>query len=125
MRLRHSVAPAAFTFSCGDQREQQDKRFVSGINASRAFTSSGISQTTVGVGTRNDNISTVGLFLVHDNVPYPEGTLSLAHVVERDSYAWVQTLLHLGPKLQIVPGLRADYFNFDVAGQQPGDSGRS
>ncbi len=118
-----SISPAPFTFSCGDQREQQDKRFVSGINASRAFNPAGIAATTVGAGIRNDNISTVGLFLVRDDVAYPNGTLSLAHVVERDSYAWVQTLLRLGPKLQLTPGLRADYYSFNVAGQQPGNSG--
>ena len=70
-----------------------DERFVSGINVSRAFRPAGIAATTAGAGIRNDNISTVGLFLVHDDVVYPNGTLSLAHVVERDSYAWVQTLL--------------------------------
>jgi hypothetical protein len=119
----HSIAPAPFAFACGDQRQQQDKRFVSGINASRAFNAHGIATTTAGVGTRNDNISTVGLFLVHDNIPYSNGTLSLAHVVERDSYAWLQTLLRLGTKLQLTPGLRADYYNFNVAAQQQANSG--
>ena len=113
----------AFQFACGDQREQTDDRFVSGINAQRAFNEHGNASTTVGIGTRNDNIATVGLFLVHDNIKYPDGTLSLAHVTERDSYAWIKTLLRIRPKLQLTPGLRADYYNFNVAGQQTGDSG--
>lgn len=65
----HSIAPVSFTFACGDQREQLDERFVSGINVSRAFNPTGKITTTAGVGTRNDNIPTVGLFLVHDQAP--------------------------------------------------------
>ena len=34
----HSITPPPFTFACGDQREQLDRRFVSGINALRTFT---------------------------------------------------------------------------------------
>jgi hypothetical protein len=117
-----TVAPNAFVFACGDQRQQQDKRFVSGFNIQRAYTPHGIAQTTAGFGTRNDNIGTVGLFLTHDAIAYPDGTLSLAHVVERDSYAWVQTLLKLG-KLQLTPALRADYYNFNVMATVPANSG--
>jgi hypothetical protein len=118
-----SVVPAPFVFACGDQREQLDNRFVSGVYASRVFEPQGRTVTTVGAGVRNDNIPTVGLFLVHDQVPYPDGTLSLAHVVERDSYAWIQTLIRVGSKLQLTPGLRGDFYTFDVAGQVAADSG--
>lgn len=118
-----SIVPAPFVFACGDQREQEDKRFVSGITVQRTFNSDGPATTTAGVGTRNDNISTVGLFLTHDDIPYLDGTLSLAHVVERDTYAWLQTLLHVGTKLQLTPALRADLYNFDVAAQVPANSG--
>ncbi|MBV8198645.1 MAG: TonB-dependent receptor [Candidatus Eremiobacteraeota bacterium] len=118
-----SIAPVPFTFACGDQREQQDKRFVSGINLQRTFDSRGPATTTAGIGLRNDNISTVGLFLTHDAIPYPSGTLSLAHVVERDGYAWMQTLLRVGHKLQLKPGLRADLYNFNVHAQVAANSG--
>ncbi|MFY9664384.1 MAG: TonB-dependent receptor [Candidatus Cybelea sp.] len=118
-----SIVPAPFAFACGDQREQEDKRFVSGVNLARTFTSNGVSTPTAGFGIRNDNISTLGLFLTNDSVPYPDGALSLAHVVERDVYGWVQTLLQLGPKLQLTPGLRADLYSFDVAAQVVANSG--
>ena len=58
----------------------------------------------------------VGLFLVHDDVPYPDGTLSLAHVVERDSYAWVQTLCGSVRSCGSRPACAHDYYNFNVAG---------
>ncbi|HET6275951.1 MAG TPA: TonB-dependent receptor plug domain-containing protein [Candidatus Cybelea sp.] len=118
-----SIAPGPFVFACGDQREQEDKRFVSGFNVARTFAPSGSATTTAGIGTRNDNISTVGLFLSNDAVPYADGTLSLAHVVERDSYAWLQTLVRVGTKLQITPALRADFYNFDVAAPIAANSG--
>jgi TonB-dependent Receptor Plug Domain len=118
-----SVAPAPFVFACGDQREQEDNRFVSGLNAVRTFDSNGPATTTAGLGVRNDNIGTVGLFLTHGQIPYPDGTLSLAHVVERDAYAWVQTLIHVGKKLQLTPALRADLYNFNVAAQAAANSG--
>ncbi|MBV9718716.1 MAG: TonB-dependent receptor [Candidatus Eremiobacteraeota bacterium] len=120
----HSVTPVSFVFACGDQREQLDRRFVSGINASRTFASAGNVTTTAGVGVRNDNIPTVGLFLVHDQIPYPDGTLSLAHVVERDAYAWVQSLIRVGSRLQLTPGLRADQYGINVGDSVSADSGR-
>ena len=119
----HTVTPVPFVFACGDQREQLDQRFVSGINATRSFNPTGKVTTTAGVGLRNDNIPTVGLFLVHDQTPYPDGTLSLAHVVERDTYAWVQSLIRLGSRLQLTPGLRADEYGFDVDDAIAADSG--
>lgn len=121
----HSLTPVAFAFACGDQREQLDNRFVSGINASRQFAPEGPVTTTAGVGIRNDNVPTVGLFLTHDQVAYPNGTLSLAHVVERDTYAWAQSLIRIGPKLQLTPGLRLDHYDFDVNDSVAADSGRT
>lgn len=118
----HSVAPAPFSFACGDQREQADARFVSGLRVSRAFVRRGPFETSAGLGLRNDNVSTVGLFLTAGAEPYAGGTLSLARVVERDAFAWVQTQVTLG-KLRVTPGLRADAYAFHVAAQSPRDGG--
>jgi TonB dependent receptor len=107
---------------CRPEREQLDKRFVSGASLTRELASRGAADTSVGVGVRNDNISTVGLFLTHDAVAYPDGTLSLAHVVERDLFVWAQSALGVR-KLRIVPGMRADLYHFDVAAQTGADSG--
>jgi hypothetical protein len=119
----HSVTPAPFVFACGDQREQEDRRFVSGFNLSRSFATPA-TETTVGLGLRNDNISEVGLFLTKDRQRFPQGTLSDDHVVERDNSLWVQTVLHVGPRLRLVPGLRADVDNFVVHAVDPRNSGR-
>jgi hypothetical protein len=118
-----NAGPGAFSFSCGDQREQQDRRFVSGFDLSRSF-GRGV-ETVVGAGVRNDNISTVGLFLTHDRVRYANGTLSDDHVVERDGNIWAQSTVHVGKKLRIVPGLRADVYRFEVHAPTAADSGQS
>jgi hypothetical protein len=104
---RGSLTPAAYNFQCGDQREQEDKRFISGFNFSRSFVTPG-SVTTLGVDTRNDNISTLGLFLVQARNRLPGGTLSDDHVVERGSDVYLQSELRVGPKLRLDPGIRAD-----------------
>lgn len=44
-------------------------------------------------------------------------------MVERDTYAWVQDLLHVGSRLQLTPGLRADQYGFNVANSVAADSG--
>ena len=122
---RHAIDRAGFVhLRLRRPARARDKRFVSGLNLQRTFNSSGSATTTAGIGVRNDNISTVGLFLTNDAVQYPNGTLSLAHVIERDSYAWMQTLLRVGTRLQLTPGLRADFYNFNVAAQVAANSGR-
>ena len=119
----HSVVPAAFTFSCPDQREQEDKRFIGGFHLDRTFLTPG-SKSEIGIGVRNDNISTLGLFLTDARNRYPDGTLSNDHVVERDSFAFVQSELRFG-KFRMQPGVRADVFNFDVDAIDPKNSGRT
>jgi hypothetical protein len=114
---------APFTFSCPDQREQRDIRFVSGLNFSRSYDTPG-AETTFGGGVRNDNIPTVALYLTDNRVPYPDGTLSDDHVVERDQNIWVQSVLHFGKKLRVIPGLRADQYDMDVYAPDPANSGR-
>lgn len=117
-----SVVPAPFSFSCGDQREQVDKRFVTGFNASRSFQTPA-TETIIGVGTRNDNISSVALYLGKNRIRFPNGTLVEDHVVERASALWVQTSAHLGPKVRLIGGLRGDLYSFRVAALDPRDSG--
>ncbi|MGH7727501.1 MAG: TonB-dependent receptor plug domain-containing protein [Vulcanimicrobiaceae bacterium] len=118
-----SIVPAAYDFNCGDQREQRDKRFVTGANATRSFETPR-SSTTLGLGTRNDNISTLGLFLTNARNEFPDGTLSDDHVVERASNAWVQSELRIGSKLRLESGLRADLITYSDAAFDPRNSGR-
>jgi hypothetical protein len=111
-----SLTPAAYNFNCGDQREQRDKRFITGALASRSFETPGTS-TTIGIGTRNDNISTLGLFLTNDRQEFPGGALSDDHVVERATYAYIQS------QLRFEPGVRADLYNYTDAAVDPNNSG--
>ena len=117
-----SLTPIPYNFQCGDQREQEDKRFISGFNFSRTYATPG-SVTTIGADTRNDNISTLGLFLVADRNRFPEGTLSDDHAVERGSDVYVQSELRFGPKLRLDPGVRFDYYTFHDAAYDPRNSG--
>jgi TonB dependent receptor/TonB-dependent Receptor Plug Domain len=115
-------APRPFAFACGDQREQQDSRFVTGLRASRSWQMPRATNT-VGFGLRNDNIATVGLFLDTARVRDPTGTLTDDHVVERAVNAYAQTEQRLGPKLRAVAGVRADLYRFDVHAADPRNSG--
>ena len=118
------VSASQFAFACGDQREQEDKRFVSGFNVRRSFFASN-STTEIGVGMRNDNISTLGLTLTNNQVPYAAGTLSNDRVLENDIFAFAQSEIRLGTKLRVDAGLRADRYHFTVHDFQAGNSGTS
>jgi len=117
-----SLAPVAYNFQCGDQREQNDIRFLSGFDFSRTFVTPGTT-TTIGADTRNDNISTLGLFLDQARNRLPGGTLSDDHVVERGNDAYIQSELRFGPKLRLDPGVRFDYYTFHDAAYDPNNSG--
>jgi hypothetical protein len=118
-----SLTPIPYNFQCGDQREQKDVRFISGFNFKRTFVTPG-SLTTFGVDTRNDNISTLGLFLDQTRNRLPGGTLSDDEVVERGNDIFVQSELHVSQKLRLLPGIRADYYTFHDNAFDPGNSGR-
>ena len=117
-------APAPFSFSCGDQREQQDQRVVMGFDLSRSWTSR-TATTTLGVGFRDDNISTLGLFLTHARARYPDGTLTDDHVVERDGSAYAESQISIGSKLRLIGGLRSDLYAFKVLASNFADSGNA
>ena len=116
-----SLTAAPYDFQCGDQREQEDKRFFEGGSLTRSFVTPG-SMTTVGVGTVNYNISTLGLFLVQNRIRLPGGTLSDDRVVERASNVYVQSTLRLG-RFRFDPGVRADYYTFNEAAYLASNSG--
>ena len=119
-----SVTPNAFGFNCGDQREQEDKRFVSGFKLTRTLLG-GRGATTFGLGVRNDNIYTLGLYLTDAQARLPDGTLSNDRVVERDVMLWVDSQYKVGNKLRLNAGLRGDTYNVNVADFQAANSGTS
>jgi hypothetical protein len=117
-----TVAPNAFSYSCGDQREQEDKRFVSGLRLTRTLKGRNLN-TTAGIGFRNDNIYVLGLFLTNAQNRLPNGTLSNDQVVERDIYSYVSTEYKAGPKLRLTGGLREDAYYMQVGDFQAANSG--
>lgn len=114
--------PRPFSFSCGDQRQQVDKRVYYGFDLSRGFTTPGTA-TTVGVSLRNDNVAINGLYLTLAKQRLPGGTLNSDHITERSISAYVQSELHIGKKLRLTPGLRADSFTMKVGAFDPANSG--
>ena len=119
-----SVTPNAFGYTCGDQREQEDKRFVSGLNATRSFVGRKAT-TTFAVGIRNDNVYVLGLYLTNAQNRLPNGTLSSDRVIERDIYSYVESEYRVGNKLRLAGGIRTDDDNSTIADFQPANSGAS
>jgi hypothetical protein len=117
-----SVTPAPFSYSCGDQREQEDQRFVSGFTLKRDIVT-GKATTEFGAGLRNDNIYVLGLYLTQDQVRFADGTLSNDRVVERDGYLYGSTAFHPTEKLRLTGGLRFDDLTDDVSSFIPQNSG--
>ncbi|MBV8355921.1 MAG: TonB-dependent receptor plug domain-containing protein, partial [Candidatus Eremiobacteraeota bacterium] len=105
--------PQPFSFSCGDQREQEDRRFVSGFSVSRSWEGRR-SATTLGAALENSNIPMVGLFLDDARVRFPNGTLYAGHIVEREASLFVQSEVRIAPQFRVVGGLRGDLYDFAV-----------
>jgi hypothetical protein len=118
----HSVALAPFTFSCGDQREQVDKRMYYGFDVSRRFDTPG-TESTIGAGLRNDNAPVVGLYLTNAEQQFQNGTLSADHATITGEYAYIQSQLRLGSKLRFTGGLRVDHYDYTVRAFDPANSG--
>ena len=117
-----SVPQTPFTFSCGDQRHQVDKRVYYGFDLSRSFVTPR-TETTVGVDLRNDNIGENGLFLSNSRVDYLNGTLSNDHITITAPSAYVQSRILVGSKLRVTPGLRFDAISQRVGAFDPANSG--
>jgi hypothetical protein len=117
-----SVVAPAYSFSCGDQREQLDRRVYDGFESSRTFVTPG-SVSTVGVGARNDNVPTVGLYLTNSKIRYADGTLSNDHVTITEEYAYLQSRIAFGQKFKVTPGLRFDHYDYTVAAYDPENTG--
>jgi len=117
-----NTTAAPFGYACGDQREQEDKRFVSGVKLSRSLVG-GNATTTFGIGMRNDNIYVLGLYLTNAQNRLPGGTLSNDRVVERDDYFYVSSDYRASAKLRLTGGLRADSYFMNVGDFQLANSG--
>ncbi len=106
----------------GDTIEQTDLRRVAGINSAYTFHhywGSHLANTTMGGGLRADNAS-VALWKSPDRQRL--APLVEADVVERNLFLWAQEEIALTPRLQLVLGLRGDYFTFNVDDRLEGHS---
>ncbi len=106
----------------GDTIEQTDSRRVAGINSAYIFHhywGPYLAHTTMGGGLRADNAA-VALWKSPDRQRL--APLVEADVVERNLFLWTQEEIALTPRLQLVLGLRGDYFTFNVDDHLEGHS---
>jgi outer membrane receptor protein involved in Fe transport len=99
----------------GDQIEQADHRFVSGVKVSHKRLSEWHGhavQNTLGVQVRNDDIANVGLY--HTRARVRLDTASQDTVVETGGAVYGQNEVQWTPWLRTMLGLRADAYRFRV-----------
>ncbi len=108
----------------GDQFHQADHRFVSGAKVShrrQARWRGRAVQNTFGGQLRNDSISTVGLYRTAAREPID--TTREDDVLQTSGAAFFQNETAWSPTLRTLVGLRADAYRFDVASDNPLNSG--
>lgn len=104
-----------------DQFEQLDNRLVTGLNASRAWTTPAGGVNTVGYQFRNDNIAPVSLYSTKKQRII--GTTRIDHVVESSHGIYAQTEQHFGRRFRVTAGVRGDVYDFNVKDLRPENSG--
>lgn len=108
-----------FTFNLidsvnGDMIEQIDTRIINGINAyyCKSDKTFGFnSMTKLGGGYRNDNIK---LELWHSPERLRMNEMVISDILERNLYVFASREIFFGKRLKVKPGIRLDYFTFDV-----------
>ncbi|MEP7310487.1 MAG: TonB-dependent receptor [Acidobacteriota bacterium] len=99
----------------GDQHEQADHRFVTGVKVTHKRQTrwhGHTAQNTFGVQVRNDAITNVALY--HTNARVRLSTASRASVLESTGGAYAQNAVEWAPWLRSIVGLRADVTRFRV-----------
>ncbi len=108
----------------GDQIEQADHRFVTGVNVSHrrlGRLAGHPMQNTVGLQVRNDDITNVGLYHTHARVRL--GTTSQDAVLETSAGVYAQNEVQWTPWLRSMMGLRGDGSRFRVDALGSANSG--
>lgn len=108
----------------GDQFLQKDRRFISGVNASRTWLTKLAGHdmdNTVGVQFRNDNITPVGLF--HTEGTDILSTTRLDHVAQTSMGFYFQNGFKWAEKFRTVAGIRGDFYQWHVVSDNPLNSG--
>jgi outer membrane cobalamin receptor len=99
----------------GDQIEQADQRFISGVKASHKRIGQWAGhdvQNTVGVQLRNDDIANVSLYDTRSRVRL--STVTQDSIVETAGAVYAQNEVQWTPWMRTMAGLRADGYHFDV-----------
>jgi hypothetical protein len=95
----------------GDQFQQSDRRFTSGLNLQHAYEAN-LARNTIGGQVRNDAIPEVALLTTTARVP--NGVTSDSKVYETSYSLFAMQELTIWEKVRPSYGLRGDIFHFDV-----------
>ena len=108
----------------GDQFEQRDERWTSGLRASRLWLLGGTShptELTLGTQLRFDDVVPVGLY--HTKARVRLATVREDDVRQASAGVYVQADTLWANKLRTVIGMRGDVYGFDVDSSDPRNSG--
>lgn len=111
----------------GDQFEQEDRRMIYGLSATRTWQASELfgakTQHTLGLQMRFDDIDTVGLYKTADRQRL--STTRQDSIRELASSLYYESEIGWSPRFKTTFGVRADYFDFDVNSNIAENSGTS
>ncbi len=105
----------------GDQFEQEDGRWFMGGEVNRMWEYGNNSSLTLGLQTRHDFLSGVGLYNTTDTVR--TSTVRVDDVYEASVGLYASANHVVNDWFRVQPGLRADGFHFDVNSNDPRNSG--
>jgi len=108
----------------GDQFLQKDRRVISGLNTSQTWLGALAGhdmENTVGVQIRNDNISPVALY--HTQARQILSTTRQDHVTQTSYALYLQDSFKWAEKFRTVAGVRGDLYHWEVASDNPLNSG--
>ncbi len=113
-----------FTYDLGggDQFEQKDERWYVGGSARREWDFAEKNRFVVGVQTRNDFLNDIGLY--NTTARNRTGVIREDDVTVNTVGIFSSLDYHVNSWFRVQPGIRADFFHFDVDGNNnPADSG--
>ena len=105
----------------GDQFEQQDNRMFAGGEVTREWDLGAEDKFKIGLQTRNDFINGIGLYNTEKRDRF--NTIKKDDVYEGSVGIFATGEWHVNDWFRVQPGLRADGFHFDVASNDPANSG--
>jgi outer membrane cobalamin receptor len=109
----------------GDQFRQAERRTVAGVNIDRSIVhplAGRDSETTVGLQVRRDRLAPVGLYTTAARQPL--GTTREDRVNETAAGLFMSNATQWTDWFRTIAGLRADHYVFDVASDNPANSGK-